>query len=60
MPKALAILGMVVAALILLIFGLDMAVGFPFKKVNPLMDIAFILCAGALGYMSWTTLREQH
>ncbi|HTN76530.1 MAG TPA: hypothetical protein VL096_14825 [Pirellulaceae bacterium] len=31
----------------------------PFKRASWLMDVVFVLCAGGLGYMSWTTLKEQ-
>ena len=51
--------GMVVAVLIFALFALDLIIGFPFQKASWLMDTAFVLCAGALGYLSWTTYREQ-
>lgn len=59
MPKALCIVGMVVAVLLLLVFGLDLTSGFPFHRVSKTMDIGLLLCSVALGYMSWTTLKEQ-
>ncbi len=59
MPKALCISGIVVAALLLLVFGLDLAIGIPFNKANTTMDIGFIVCSGILGYLSWSTFREQ-
>jgi hypothetical protein len=60
MPKALCIFGMVVAALMLLIFGLDIAVGFPFRAANRwMLDAPFILCSLGLGYLGWSTFREQ-
>ena len=59
MPKALCLVGTVVAVLLLLVFGLDLAVGFPFRRDGLIMDIGFLLCALALGYASWATLREQ-
>jgi hypothetical protein len=60
MPKALCIFGMVVAVLMLLIFGLDIAIGVPFRGAQPwMMDLPLILCAAGLGYISWTTFREQ-
>jgi hypothetical protein len=58
MPKILTISGMVVAVLVLLVFGLDLALEIPFKRASMWMDIGFILCAAALAYMSWSTLRE--
>jgi hypothetical protein len=60
MPKVLCIFGMVVSALMVLIFGLDFAVGFPFRAAYPMvLDMPMILCALGLGYLSWVTLREQ-
>lgn len=59
MPKVLTISGFVVAVLVLLIFGLDLALGIPFNKTSMMMDIGFVLCAIGLGYMSWMTLRQQ-
>ena len=59
MPKALCISGMVVAALLLLVFGFDLALGFPFHRGSTTMDIGLLICSLALGYNSWTTLKEQ-
>jgi hypothetical protein len=60
MPKALCIFGLVVAGLFVLIFGLDLAIGFPFNGFYKfLMDIPMVLCSIALGFISWMTFREQ-
>ena len=59
MAKALCIFGMVVAVLVLLVFGLDIGMGFPFGKINQIMDIVMIVCAAILGYISWSTLKEE-
>jgi hypothetical protein len=59
MPKALCLAGTIVAGLLLLVFGLDLAIKFPFHRVSMTMDIGCLLCAVILGYISWTTLREQ-
>jgi hypothetical protein len=58
MPKILTLAGLVVAALLLVLFGLDLAVGIPFSKANLTMDVAFVLAGALLGYSSWSTLRE--
>ncbi|MBX7167340.1 MAG: hypothetical protein K1X74_13500 [Pirellulales bacterium] len=58
MQRILTIAGLVVAVLLALIFGLDLALGIPFSKVSMLMDILFLVCALMLGYMSWMTLRQ--
>ncbi|MBU4270824.1 MAG: hypothetical protein KKE86_13230 [Planctomycetes bacterium] len=59
MQKALCLVGSVVAVLLLLVFGLDLAVGFPFHRVSMVMDVGCLLCSAALGYISWATLKEQ-
>jgi hypothetical protein len=59
MPKALCLVGMVVAVLLLLVFGLDLAIEFPFRRASMAMDIGCVASSLILGYVSWTTLREQ-
>ncbi len=59
MPKALCLTGSVVAILLLLVFGLDLAIGFPFRRASSTMDIGLLIASLALGYVSWTTLKEQ-
>ncbi len=46
------------AVLLLLLFGLDLAIGIPFQKANWLMDLIFVLCSLGLAYISWTTYKE--
>lgn len=57
MPKALSITGMVVAVLLLLIFGLDLGLKYPFGRIM-MMDVGFLVCSAILAYMSWSTYRE--
>ena len=59
MPKALCISGMVISVLVLVLFGMDMAMGVPFHGASTMLDITFLICAGLLGYLSWATFREQ-
>lgn len=58
MPKALSIFALAVSVLLLLLFGLDLAAGFPFGGANPVMDIGFLVFSALLGYLSWSTMRE--
>ena len=58
MPRALSISGIVVAILLVLVFGLDLAIRFPFSQASKMMDIGFLVAALILGYLSWSTLRE--
>lgn len=63
MPKVLSLAGLTIAALLFLIFLLDLALSFvmpdfaPFKGYSRLMDITFILCSGGLAFMAWQTFR---
>ncbi len=59
MAKALCILGIAISALVLIVFGLDLAIKTPFNRASMVMDIGFVICSVILGYLSWTTLREQ-
>jgi len=59
MPKALCIFGIVIAALLLLIFGLDLAIKVPFGRASLMMDVGTVVVSGLLGYISWTTFRRQ-
>ncbi|MFH1923459.1 MAG: hypothetical protein ABIP48_26665 [Planctomycetota bacterium] len=59
MPKALCILGTAVSVLLLVLFGLDLATSFPFGRESVAMDVSFLISAVILGYLSFTTLREQ-
>lgn len=59
MAKALCILGIAISALVLIVFGLDLAMDTPFNGASKIMDIGFVICSGILGYLSWSTLREQ-
>ncbi len=59
MPKALCILGMVIAALLVLLFGADLVFRVPFRGLSTVTDIVFIVFSAILGYLSWATYAEQ-
>jgi len=59
MAKAFSVFGMVVSIILLLVFGLDLALTMPFGRASWIADVGFILCSLMLGYMSWSTYREQ-
>lgn len=58
MARGLTIMGMVVAAMMLVLFGLDWASGIPFGRPSVLIDICFLISGALLLYCSWTTFRE--
>jgi len=60
MPKGLSIFGLAIAILLLILFGLDLALGIPFGRGSVLpMDIGIVVSALILVYLSWSTFREQ-
>lgn len=60
MEKKLCIASMSVAGVLLLLFVLDLIVGFPFGGGAPFMviDIIGALAGGILLYLSWNALRD--
>lgn len=48
----------VVAVLMLVLFGLDLAIGIPFGKQNMVIDIAFLVCGIGLILLGISTWRE--
>jgi len=58
MAKPLVISGFVVAGLLLLLFGLDLAVKWPFDQASMVWDIMCVVCASILAYLSWNALRD--
>ena len=66
MPKALCLISLVASILIVLLFLADAGLGMmgmndiaPLRSANLTMDIVFVIMAGAMIYLSWSTYREQ-
>lgn len=66
MPKVLCIIGLVAAGLLAVVFLLDLILLFsgmqafaPFRGLSPVLDVAFLLAALGLGWLSYSTFREQ-
>jgi len=49
---------MVIAGLLLLAFGLDLAIGIPFEGADWRMDVAVVIASIILGYLSWSAMRD--
>ena len=49
---------MLIAALLLILFALDLALGFPFSRASTTMDILFVVSALGLGFLSWSTMKD--
>lgn len=66
MPKALCLIGMVLAILVFLIFLADLVLGVsgnieqaPLKYASLIMDIVFLLASGAIAFLAFRTFQEQ-
>jgi hypothetical protein len=58
MAKGMTIAGLVIAVLIFILFGMDLVLKIPFKRASLPMDVAFVICAAGLAFLSWSTLRD--
>jgi hypothetical protein len=59
MSKAMTIAGLVVAALVFLAFSADLILGVPFGAEGMVMHIGALISSAILGYLSFSTFREQ-
>jgi hypothetical protein len=57
--KGFTLLGFLVAAFLVLVFGADLAFGWPFLQASLLYDVNSVVCGIALAYLSWDVLRDQ-
>jgi hypothetical protein len=63
MPRLLCFGGLIVSGLVFLLFLVDLimsilGMGGIFWYPSYLMDVVFMICAGLLGYLSWTAMKE--
>ena len=59
MARAMSIAGMVIAGLLAIAFGLDLALGIPFSGANMVADIGFLVSGLILAYLSWNAFRDS-
>jgi len=58
MEKLLCWLSLGVAAVVLLVFLVDLILGIPFGRLNFVLSVVVAIAAGIVVYISWETLRE--
>jgi hypothetical protein len=58
MEKWLCWASLGIAGFLLLLFLLDLVIGFPFSRVSVFADVVGIMACGIVGYLSWEALRE--
>lgn len=59
LERSFTLLGFVVAALMISLFGLDLACGWPFRRASSLFDATFTVAGVALAYLSWDVFWDQ-
>ena len=59
MSKVLALLGMIIAGLVAILFAADLAAGVPFGRASVVADVGFIVSSLLLGYASWLLLERR-
>jgi len=59
MAKVLCLFALIVSSIVFLIFFLDLILGIPFARINPMMDIAFVVSSVIIGLFGYLTFREQ-
>lgn len=58
MARGLTITAIAIAVLMLVLSGLDLAIGMPFGKQSMMMDICFLICGLGLGLLGLSIWRE--
>jgi len=56
--KLLGFGGILLAGLIAILFVADLAVGFPFGRASPAVDVGFILSSLITAYLSWSIVER--
>lgn len=56
---AFTVFGFAVAGVLVVLFGLDLAMAVPLQRVSPLMDVTYLLCGITLGWLSWSCYCDQ-
>ena len=58
MEKWLCLAAMIAAGILLLLFGLDLAIKWPFDRAGITTDILFVLASGLILWQGYETWRE--
>ncbi len=57
--KSFTLLGFFVAAMHVVVFGLDLALAWPLQRASVPFDAICVVCGLMLTYLSWDTFRDQ-
>jgi hypothetical protein len=56
---ALIALAAVISAVLIIVFGVDLLIGWPFHQHSLPMDITYLSVGVVLAYLTWHTYREM-
>lgn len=59
LTKCFTLFGFTVAAVHIILFGLDLAIAWPLQRASILFDINCVVCGILLSCLSWGTFRDQ-
>ena len=58
MSKVVSLVGLIIAALVVVLFVADLIAGFPFQRVSLAADVGFILSGLIVAYLSWSIMER--
>ncbi|MFN7813990.1 MAG: hypothetical protein ACK5SI_15165 [Planctomycetia bacterium] len=59
MSKVIAMLGMIMAGLLAVVFTADLAAAVPFGRASVVADVGFVVSSLLLGYASWLLMDRR-
>ena len=59
LERSFTLFGFTVAVILISLFSLDLACGWPFRRASPLIDSTSTVCGAVLLLLSWDVFREQ-
>lgn len=58
MSKVVSLVGLIIAALVVVLFVADLIAGFPFQRVSLPADVGFIISGLIVAYLSWSIMER--
>ncbi len=58
MPKALSLSGLIIGGIAVLLFGVDLAIGIPFSRAAPIINIGFLIGGAILCYLGYSAFKD--
>ena len=58
LERSFVLFGLVVSVTLVVIFGIDLAAGWPFQRASIAVDVTNVICGIGLAYLSWDAYKE--